>query len=303
MNEARYRELREKMAALKSLYASRHYSQCAKFGELLLSEIHDQTHPLHLAHLNFYTALSHDTLAREATLKNRWKELSLAELHYNTAILALATLQSATPCDPWSPNSSTSALPSPYSRRRSSIYSNHSAASSATSLGDDDYLEMSPKHSRHASATHAAPPDSLPRASTRTGTTITTTTTTTTITTAAPTDLDQPPNPRPQTPQQFYFNANIASFTRMLDSHLRDVRAQKLRTGVPTVRFCMPSPRTSPTKSPRLSRGFAANADDAGEEEARQKVREMRRKIVFRPRFDPEGVRRLCGEALAELEG
>lgn len=42
MDEARYRELKEKMAALKSLYASRHYSQCAKFGELLLSEIHDQ---------------------------------------------------------------------------------------------------------------------------------------------------------------------------------------------------------------------------------------------------------------------
>jgi hypothetical protein len=42
MNESRYRELKEKMAALKSLYASRHYSQCAKFGELLLSEIHDQ---------------------------------------------------------------------------------------------------------------------------------------------------------------------------------------------------------------------------------------------------------------------
>lgn len=42
MDEARYRELREKMAAVKSLYASRHYSQCAKLGELLLSEMHDQ---------------------------------------------------------------------------------------------------------------------------------------------------------------------------------------------------------------------------------------------------------------------
>jgi len=42
MNESTYRELKEKMAALKSLYASRHYSQCAKFGELLLNEIHDQ---------------------------------------------------------------------------------------------------------------------------------------------------------------------------------------------------------------------------------------------------------------------
>src|SRR5690242_369816 len=215
MNEARYRELREKMAALKSLYASRHYSQCAKFGELLLSEIHDQvnpinttnhaylntrqTHPLHLAHLNFYTALSHDTLAREATLRNRWKELSLAELHYNTAMLALSTLQSSTQCDPWSPNSSTSALPSPYSRRRSSIDSTHSAASSATSLDDNDadYLEMSPKHPRHAPATHTAP-DLFPRASPKT--------TKPPASNAITADLDSTSIQRPQTPQQFYFN-------------------------------------------------------------------------------------------------
>jgi hypothetical protein len=42
MDEARYREMRERMAAVKSLYTSRHYSQCAKLGELLLSEMHDQ---------------------------------------------------------------------------------------------------------------------------------------------------------------------------------------------------------------------------------------------------------------------
>lgn len=49
MNESRYRELKEKMAALKSLYASRHYSQCAKFGELLLSERHDQVSAIDIA--------------------------------------------------------------------------------------------------------------------------------------------------------------------------------------------------------------------------------------------------------------
>ena len=42
MDEARYREMVERMAAVKSLYTSRHYSQCAKLGELLLSEMHDQ---------------------------------------------------------------------------------------------------------------------------------------------------------------------------------------------------------------------------------------------------------------------
>lgn len=92
----------------------------------------------------------------------------------------------------------------------------------------------------------------------------------------------------------------------MLASHLCDVRAQKLVAGVPTVRFCMPSPRTSPTKSPRMSRaleGESGREAEEGEQLAMQRVREMRRGVVFRPRFDPEGVRRLCSEALAELEG
>jgi len=71
------------------------------------------------------------------------------------------------------------------------------------------------------------------------------------------------------------------------------------------VRFCMPSPRTSPTKSLGMSRAFAGGSGEEVEEgeQAMQRVREMRRRVVFRPRFDPEGVRRLCNEALAELEG
>ncbi|KAF2626911.1 hypothetical protein BU25DRAFT_369381 [Macroventuria anomochaeta] len=279
MDEARYRELKEKMAALKSLYASRHYSQCAKFGELLLSEIHDQTHPLHLAHLNFYTALSHDTLAREATLKNRWKELSLAELHYNTAILALSSLQSPTQCDPWSPNSSISALPSPYSCRRSSIYSNRSVASSATSLGDeDDYLYMSPKK-----PIPQASDETLPRTKSHAVTTTAT--------------------PRPQTPQQFYFAANIASFVRMIEDHLADVREQKHRTSVPTVRFTMPSPRPSPTKAKAARHSRSISVDEVEDDDAAvEAARESRRNIKFRPRFDPSSVQTLCCEALAELE-
>ncbi|KAF9699430.1 hypothetical protein EKO04_002267 [Ascochyta lentis] len=281
MDQARYRELKEKMTALKSLYASRHYSQCAKFGELLLSEMHDQTHPLHLAHLNFYTALSHDTLAREATLKNRWRELSLAELHYNAAIVALSTSQSPAQCDPWSPNLSGSALPSPYSRRRvDSVSSDRSTASSATSLGDedDDYVEMSPRKlaSQESDKT-------LSRSEFRP------------VTSTSP-----PPTARPQTPQQFYFSANIATFVRMVEGHLADVRDQKLRTGVPTVRFTMPSPRPSPTKATRLSRCISVEPADI-DEAAMEAIRESRRKMKFRPRFDPTSVQRLCNEALVEL--
>ncbi|KAF3001980.1 hypothetical protein E8E13_007724 [Curvularia kusanoi] len=290
MDEGRYRELKEKMAALKSLYASRHYSQCAKFGELLLSESHDQvckldytsnvrafhpnkdqTHPLHLAHLNFYTALSHDTLAREATLKNRWKELSLADQHYTAAIHALSPLSSPTQEEPWSPASS---LPSPYSRRRSSVYSHASAASSATSIDEDDYLHSSPasKPTYHA---HGLP--STQEAQLRTSTS------------------------RPQTPQQIYFTANIASFVRLLEAHRADVRVQKDKAGVPAVRFVMPEPRTSPVRT-RWSRGAGGEeVVDEAEEDALERIREMRKNVRFRPRFDPESVRRLCGEAMAEL--
>lgn len=87
------------------------------------------------------------------------------------------------------------------------------------------------------------------------------------------------------------------------------MRAQKEKAGIPTVRFAMPSPRISPVKagavrhvSERWSRGFEGSAERE-EEERMDRVREMRRRVVFRPRFDAEGVRRLCAEALAELEG
>ncbi|KAF3046478.1 hypothetical protein E8E12_010011 [Didymella heteroderae] len=288
MDEARYRELKEKMAALKSLYASRHYSQCAKFGELLLSEIHDQTHPLHLAHLNFYTALSHDTLAREATLKNRWKELSLAELHYNAAIVALSPLQSPAQCDPWSPTSSTTSPPSPYSQRRSSINSDRSAASSVTSLGDADAYQPSPKSTQKCEVRHVRN-DSVVQ---------------THESAQVPDAKNATTAPRPQTPQQFYFTANISSFVRMIEAHLADVRDQKHRSSVPTVRFNMPSPRPSPTKAKATwnrERRPTTVDDEEGEDAAMQAVRESRKNVTFRPRFDPSSTQKLCNEALAEL--
>lgn len=91
----------------------------------------------------------------------------------------------------------------------------------------------------------------------------------------------------------------------MLSAHLSDVREQKRNTGVPTVRFTLPSPRPSPTaKTTRQSRCLSVQAGDGdGEDWVMERVRESRRNVVFRPRFDPEGVRRLCGEAMAELAG
>ena len=255
----------------------------------------DQTHPLHLANLNFYTALSHDTLAREATLKNRWKELSLAEHHYNAAIVALSPLQSPAQCDLWSPTSSTTSPLSPYSRRRSSISSDRSAASSATSSGDSSYQ-----------APTAIPPKSTLRHA-RNDSVIQTHSTSSEGKTPGgkATESKTGSAPRPQTPQQFYFTANISSLVRMLEAHRADLLDQKAKSGVPTVRFNLPSPRPSPTtaKGPgsreRNSRGFDVDRDE--DEETVKARRESRRNVVFRPRFDPRSTQKLCNEALAEL--
>jgi hypothetical protein len=243
-----------------------------------------QTHPLHLAHLNFYTALSHDTLAREATLKNRWKELSLAEVYYNAAIAVLSSSQSPSQCDPWSPNSLISPMSSPYSRRRSSVDSDKSAASSNTSVDyENDSLKTSPKPSQSMPTSQRS--DGL-----LTHSNLMEHQDTIVSTTSA----------RPQTPLQFYFSANIASFVRLLEAHLADVREQKQRTGVPTVHFTMPSPRPSPTKATRHSRSISVESVDS-DEAAMEAIRQSRKNIKFRPRFDPMSVQRLCSEALAEL--
>lgn len=128
---------------------------------------------------------------------------------------------------------------------------------------------------------------------------------TVTVTAKAPLQL-QAPTPRPATPQQFYFAANVAAFARLLEAHRADVRAQKEKAGVPVVRFAsLEEPlNTSPELvKTRWSRDGSREGEE-GEAEAAaaaERRREKRRNVVFRPRFDPEGTRRLCGEAMAEL--
>lgn len=210
-------------------------------------------------------------------------------MHYNAAIVALSPPQSPAQCDPWSPTSSTTSPPSPYSRRRSSVSSDRSAASSVTSLGDDSSYQAAatlPKstlrHARNDSVlqTHEASKTS---------------------------ESNTASAPRPQTPQQFYFTANISSFVRMLEAHRAGVRDRKEKSSVPTVRFNMPSPRPSPTrgKAPgsreRGSRERRSMMLDDEEDQTVQARRESRRNVVFRPRFDPRSTQKLCNEALAEL--
>jgi hypothetical protein len=249
-----------------------------------------QTHPLHLVHLNFYTALSHDTLAREATLKTRRIELGNAETHYLTAINILSQMQQQPeaprqeyPHD--SPSSAFSDLVFPWQRRGSydSLGSQRSGASSATSVFSDD---LDSPHEPEAKEQNPQSPQatyglSISRPAKR-----------------HDSAAALGPRPSPPTHSQDGFLANIASFARMLEGHLADVRSLRDKTSVPTVHFTTPSPQVSP-KGLGLrpaSRDSSACAGLAGET-----IWKRRRTVVFRARFDPASVKQLCQEAMAEL--
>ncbi|KAF2831275.1 hypothetical protein CC86DRAFT_390909 [Ophiobolus disseminans] len=278
--------MRDKMQVIKTAYVSRHYTQCAKYGERMLAE----AHPVHLAYLNFYTALSHDTLAREATLKNRYKELSLAEKHYMAAIAAL-TPSDAPKSDaeePSSPTSVTSGEDMIWKARRSSnagsFDSTTSAASSATSFNPDTDMDFTPSKGR-ARYAFPTPPRDRSTSILKTADQPSTTTITSSYS-------------RPQTPSEHHLASNTASFTAMLHTHLSNVQSLKDKTSVPSVRFAFPSPKPSPTSSrARCSQWLEEDGD------AMELVRRERRARQWRPRFDPRGVMRLCGEALGELVG
>ncbi|KAF2025225.1 hypothetical protein EK21DRAFT_76931 [Setomelanomma holmii] len=284
--EARWDEWRQKMQAVKEMYMSRHYTQCIKFGERLLAEVKIEIHPLHLAYLNFYMALSHDTLAREATLKNRFKELSLAEKHYTAAIAALSPSRTPQPNndEPSSPVSTASEEETIWKFRRSSnagsMDSTNSSTSSATLYSAD--MDYTPKGlGRYA----------FPQPPREFGENLT-----------SPTLLSRH-NPiititpeRPQTPEEYQFAADTAAFVGMVRGHLANVLDMKRKTSVPSVRFNFPTPRASPAMSkPRSDHLFDDDSD------ALEVVRRNRRSLRFRPRFDPSSVQQLCNEALAEL--
>ncbi|KAH3968786.1 hypothetical protein HBI56_125880 [Parastagonospora nodorum] len=279
--QARWDELRQKMQVVKNAYVSRHYSQCAKYGERLLAEVQGEIHPIHLAYLNFYTALSHDTLAREATLKNRYKELSLAEKHYVAAVAALSpqeytsdrAMQVASPTSSTSSHSPTEANVIWRFRRADSVSSTASFASSATSISssrpDLDYT-----HRSMGSYSFPSPPQHFhAHAHTRKRSIII-------------------PS-RPQTPEEYQFAADTAAFVRMVRGHLMDVRTLKQATDAPSVRFRFSSDMSSPVKSRAGSRVFDGEMEEV--------KRRERKNMSWRPRFDPSETQRLCGEALAEL--
>ncbi|KAH7076421.1 hypothetical protein BKA63DRAFT_532596 [Paraphoma chrysanthemicola] len=224
--QARWDELRQKMQVIKDLYMSRHYTQCAKYGERLLAEVKAEIHPVHLAFVHFYTGLSHDTLAREATLKNRYKELSLAEEHYTSAITTLSPSRPThTDTDePISPVSVISEEDIIWKFRRpstsSSMDSTFSAASSATaySAADMDYVPKGlgrysfPQPPRNVGDGLTSIPKMLKRHNA--------------VITISP--------ERPQTPEEYQFAADTAAFVHMLRGHLAKVQDLKNKTSVPS---------------------------------------------------------------------
>lgn len=265
----------------------------------MLAEVHHEIHPFWLAYLNFYTALSHDTLAREASLKNRYKELSLAEKHYIAAIATL-TPPETQPSDEEQLTSPTSIYSNEnrvWNRRASyagSIDSTTSSASSATSyqtdmLDLDSETEQEPEaYSKRNTRFQYTQPSrefgseltTIPQLLKRHNIAIT-----------------APLPERPQTPQQYRFTADTAAFVRRVQGHLASVQELKEKTSVPAVRF-MFSPRPSPRPSPTMSKPRTSHLFD---DEDAETVRQGRRVIKFRARFDPSSVQKLCSEALAEL--
>jgi hypothetical protein len=79
----------------------------------------------------------------------------------------------------------------------------------------------------------------------------------------------------------------------MVRGHVQNVRDMKHRTSVmPSVRFDFPAP------PPVVQKEKESRVCEEGNLERMRRER-MNRK--FRPRFDPEEIRRLCGEVEAEL--
>ncbi|KAI8940070.1 hypothetical protein NX059_003789 [Plenodomus lindquistii] len=313
MMDTRYQELRAKMQSVKDLYHSRHYTQCAKYAEQLLAETDGKKiHPVHLTYLHFYTALSHDTLAREATLKNRHKELSLAERHYLCALTALTPKpspqsqpqQDESDDSPTSPTFEASHLWQRRSSNAGSVDSTASTASSATSYSyDHDSSSSTTTHARKRGESFQFPrPPSSANGHSNDGPThhqpIYITNYTASPLACCTTQTYTSPSSSSSSSSSSYNHPlapQISEFTALLNAHIASVRALK-KTSVHAVRFTLPSPKPTSTMT-------VVRSSHVYDDEEMEGVRAMRRGRVFRKRFDPEVVRRLCGDVLGELEG
>ncbi|KAF2707602.1 hypothetical protein K504DRAFT_492271 [Pleomassaria siparia CBS 279.74] len=296
LSALRYDDMKAKIPAIKNLFTTRHYLQCAAECERLLTiSRHDQIHPVHKACLHFYLALSHDSIAREASIKNRFSELDLAEKHYIAALAALTPslsdskkLEDIRECQ--SPTSSTSEEEVNSINRPSSatsLNSQTSMTSSETSYADDEdffadweHGSRNSVHYKHSSSQSAQDEYCL-----------------------AP----KLPNKRsdsiiikPTERQSLYveqFSADLSAFASMIELHLASVRELNEAPMSPNLRLSFARSRSSMIGSRPVSRNSVLQGDAAGMES----LREHRKTMIFRPRFDPTSVRELCEEALSEL--
>lgn len=258
-------------------------------------------HPVHLAYLNFYTALSHDTLAREATIKNRHYELVAAEEYYRAAITALASSSStcSTPTlddeHPSTPESATFPEENVWLdrlRTKSPNLSTSCRTSTSSTMSDPFGLEKD-VHFDLKGFSFPSPP-----------------------LTSTPTFLEVTSNPqsshidnssmlsplsthpiRSERAAKVNFPPGTSTFVGMLQGHLTSVLTLKESTGgINDSKFTFPSPSASPTKSQYK---FPRTSDLP--QHQKENLRMRRKQMAWRPRFDPGSIRKLCDEALAEL--
>ncbi|KAF2186972.1 hypothetical protein K469DRAFT_725604 [Zopfia rhizophila CBS 207.26] len=295
ITESKYCEMKAKIPRIKGLFQTRHYSQCASLCELLLTRP-NEIHPIHKAYLNFYLALSYDTMARETSMRNRLSALELAEKHYLAAIAALTPSQprqlediqesqSPTSAHSEDENSLTSRRPSD-AASLNSIQS--STSTSATSFAGEENdsnsdCEPTPKGSNYF---HRPPPSRgilddfgmTPKLSRTRPALITTSSSKHSLST-----------------HEELYSTYLSSFTSMLRSHLAGVRALRATPAPPSNRFSRARSRGSGFGSRPSSREWMHD------EVEMEKIRWGRKSTTFRPRFDPQSVQDLCKDALEEL--
>jgi len=242
-----------------------------------------QIHPVHKAYLHFYPALSHEAMARETVLKHRSSELDLAEKHYRAAIDALS------PEGPYDLDDILSPSSPKYEYEHVQVmtstcqfnYPRGSRASSTSSFTESDHGDRiaTPRKVIFAIPSTTTPPPTPPP--------------------GLSTGRRRPTPISTMDAVQAYheqrFSADLLSFLDMLQTHLRSV--QELKASLPTNRsLSLPKSSTSTLRSSDHSSVYEY-------EDERQQLHWVRKtvQLSFRPRFNPESVRRLCSEALADL--
>ncbi|KAF2464038.1 uncharacterized protein BDR25DRAFT_381657 [Lindgomyces ingoldianus] len=282
ITESKYFEMKSRIPEVKGLFQTRHYIQCTNLCERLLTRSDEEIHPIHRAYLNFYLALSHDTMARETSSRNRLPELDLAEKYYVAALAALS------PARPQKLENIQESLSPTFSHSEDeSVNSEHSSSTVATSILDDSDssdFEPTPRTSNYHVRSRLSrgnlddfPASKLGRK--RPGLIITSPTQSSSV----------------QSRHEKQYTTVFSSFAKMVETHLSSVRNLRDAPVPQSNRFSGSRSRGSSFNSRPASRDIIP--DDA----AMEKIRWGRKSMSFRPRFDPESVQALCRDALSEL--